>query len=183
MIKISERLMTVASLVSRDHVLADVGTDHGYVPIYLILQGKIKKAIAMDINRGPLERAREHISLYGMGDYIETRLSDGVEALALGEADSILIAGMGGGLVIRIEQRTEGKADQRPDRSPERPAQSASYPFCVFHCLLVDSVNIHIICPDRRGRCPAWHRKASSSLLAVKGSRFRLSAHPEGSFS
>lgn len=102
MIKISERLMTVASLVSRDHVLADVGTDHGYVPIYLILQGKIKKAIAMDINRGPLERAREHISLYGMGDYIETRLSDGVEALALGEADSILIAGMGGGLVIRI---------------------------------------------------------------------------------
>lgn len=102
MIKISERLTVAASLVSRGNVLADVGTDHGYVPIYLVEKKVIPRAIAMDINRGPLERAKEHIAQYGMGEYIQTRLSDGVSALSFGEADTILIAGMGGGLVMHI---------------------------------------------------------------------------------
>lgn len=102
MVKISERLCRAASLISDGNRLADVGTDHGYVPIYLLQQQKIPYAIAMDINRGPLERAREHIRLYQLEEYIETRLSDGVEALKVGEADSILIAGMGGGLVMHI---------------------------------------------------------------------------------
>ena len=107
MVKISDRLKTAASLIREGAVLADVGTDHGYVPIYLLEQKKIKSAIAMDINKGPLERAREHIHLYGMDAYIQTRLSDGVAALEKGEADSILIAGMGGGLVMHILE--EGK--------------------------------------------------------------------------
>lgn len=94
--------MTAASLVSEGMILADVGTDHGYVPIYLIEQKKIPSAIAMDINEGPLERAREHITLYGLNAYIQTRLSDGVAALKPGEADAVLIAGMGGGLVMHI---------------------------------------------------------------------------------
>ena len=108
MVKISDRLKTAASLVSEGVVLADVGTDHGYVPIYLLEQKKIRCAIAMDINKGPLERAKEHIHLYGMDAYIQTRLSDGVAALQMGEADSILVAGMGGGLVMHILE--EGKA-------------------------------------------------------------------------
>lgn len=102
MIKISERLRTVASLVTEGNRLADIGTDHGYVPIYLLEQNKIPSAIAMDIGRGPLECAREHILRYGMGEYIQTRLSDGVAAIEPGEADSIVIAGMGGGLVMHI---------------------------------------------------------------------------------
>ena len=102
MLKISERLCTAASLVSEGNRLADVGTDHGYVPIYLLQQKRIPSAVAMDINRGPLERAKEHIRLYQLDEYIQTRLSDGVEALLPGEADTILIAGMGGGLVIHI---------------------------------------------------------------------------------
>ena len=106
MIRISNRLTAAASMVSRGSILADVGTDHGYVPIYLVEKGIIPGAIAMDINRGPLERAKEHIGQYGMEAYIQTRLSDGVEALAVGEADSVLIAGMGGGLVMHI--LTEG---------------------------------------------------------------------------
>ena len=105
MVKISDRLKTAASLIREGAVLADVGTDHGYVPIYLLEQKKIKSAIAMDINKGPLERAREHIHLYGMDAYIQTRLSDGVAALEKGEADSILIAGMGGGLVMHLRRR------------------------------------------------------------------------------
>lgn len=110
MVKISNRLMTVASLISEGNVLADVGTDHGYVPIYLMEQGKIPRAIAMDINAGPLERAKEHIAGCGMGDYIETRLSDGLEALRTGEAETILVAGMGGGLVIHILKTGEAVA-------------------------------------------------------------------------
>lgn len=102
MIKISERLCMAASLVSEGNRLADVGTDHGYVPIYLLQQQRIPHAIAMDINRGPLERAKEHVRLYQLEEYIETRLSDGVEALMPGEADTILLAGMGGGLVMHI---------------------------------------------------------------------------------
>lgn len=102
MLKLSKRLTAAASLVNPCSVLADVGTDHGYVPIYLIEQGKIQGAIAMDINRGPLCRAQEHIVQYHMEGRIETRLSDGVAALAPGEAQAILIAGMGGGLVIHI---------------------------------------------------------------------------------
>lgn len=107
MIKISERLCVAASLVSKGNRLADVGTDHGYVPIYLLQKQQIPSAIAMDINKGPLERAKEHIRLYELEDYIETRLSDGVEALCVGEADSILIAGMGGGLIMHILEAGE----------------------------------------------------------------------------
>lgn len=102
MIKISERLGKAAALVSEGNVLADVGTDHGYVPIYLVQQKKIPHAIAMDIRQGPLARAREHIRLYQLEEYIQTRLSDGVEALKVKEADTILIAGVGGGLVMHI---------------------------------------------------------------------------------
>ncbi len=102
MLKLSNRLMAAAALVTEGNRLADVGTDHGYVPIYLLQQKKIASAIAMDVNAGPLERAKEHIALYGLGDYIQTRLSDGVAALAKGEADTILVAGMGGGLVMHI---------------------------------------------------------------------------------
>lgn len=107
MVKLSNRLLAVASFVTDGNVLADVGTDHGYIPIYLLQEKRIPRAIAMDINEGPLKRAKEHIALYGLKDYIETRLSDGVAALTPGETDTVLVAGMGGGLVIHILE--EGK--------------------------------------------------------------------------
>lgn len=95
-------MKAVASMVTPGGVLADVGTDHGYVPISLVQRKKIQKAIAMDVNKGPLQHAKEHIAEYQLEEYIETRLSDGVQKLEAGEADSILIAGMGGELVIHI---------------------------------------------------------------------------------
>ena len=112
MVKISERLRTAAGLIGEGERLADVGTDHGYVPIYLVERKRIPSAIAMDIRTGPLERAREHIRMYGMEDYIQTRLSDGVAALKPGEADAILIAGMGGGLVIHILESGRSVCEQ-----------------------------------------------------------------------
>ena len=100
--QLSERLSSVASMVTAGNCLADVGTDHGYVPIYLYERQIIPHAIAMDVNKGPLERARVHIAEYGFQNKIETRLSDGLAALKPGEADSVTIAGMGGPLIIRI---------------------------------------------------------------------------------
>ena len=100
--QLSERLSSVASMVTAGNCLADVGTDHGYVPIYLYERNIIPRAIAMDVNKGPLERAALHIAESGMKEAIETRLSDGLTALKPGEADSVVIAGMGGPLIIRI---------------------------------------------------------------------------------
>ena len=101
-LQISRRLKAVAALVSPGLVLADVGCDHGYIPIYLIQKGQIPRAIAMDINQGPLLRAMEHIREWGLETYIETRLSDGLEALEPGEAQCLVIAVMGGPLMERI---------------------------------------------------------------------------------
>ncbi len=100
--QLSKRLWTVASMVRETGCLADIGTDHGYIPIFLVQQEKIKSAIAMDVKEGPLARARDNIRLYGLEDKIETRRSDGLEKLKEGEADSIVMAGMGGLLTIRI---------------------------------------------------------------------------------
>ena len=103
--ELSKRLLTVASMVENDSVVADIGTDHAYIPIYLVEQGVCKKAIAMDVNPGPLERAREHILASGLSEQIVTRLSDGLAKLSENEADTYVIAGMGGHLMVSILAR------------------------------------------------------------------------------
>lgn len=104
--ELSKRLQAVADLVTAHYKLADIGTDHAYIPIYLTQQKKITEAVALDVNEGPLQRAEEHIRENGLEAEIETRLSNGFQALQPGEVQSAVIAGMGGGLVIRI--LTEG---------------------------------------------------------------------------
>ena len=100
--ELSKRLQAVADLVTEGASVADIGTDHGYIPIYLIEHHIAEKVIALDINRGPLERARMHIVGHGLKEKIETRLSDGLEKVLPGEVDTMIAAGMGGGLVIKI---------------------------------------------------------------------------------
>jgi len=95
-------MQILASKVTKGNRLADVGTDHGYIPIALVLQKKIPSAVAMDVNEGPLKRARQHIQEQGLDTYIEVRLSDGLEKLQPNEADTVLIAGMGGALTVQI---------------------------------------------------------------------------------
>ena len=102
---LSRRLREAAALVTPGNRLADIGTDHGFVPIFLVEEGKIPSAVAMDVNPGPLQRAEGHIQEHGLGDRIRTRLSDGLSALGEKEADTILIAGMGGALCVRILQQ------------------------------------------------------------------------------
>ncbi|MDD6037448.1 MAG: class I SAM-dependent methyltransferase [bacterium] len=103
--RLSRRLSHIADMVSKTPVLADVGTDHGYLPIALLQRKKIERAIAMDINAGPLARANEHIAREQLGEYIQTRCSDGLAGLGAGEANTVVIAGMGGQLTINILKR------------------------------------------------------------------------------
>lgn len=100
--QLSLRLSAIAEMVTEGNRLVDVGCDHGYLPVYLVLNKKIPSAIAMDVRKGPLSRAEEHIAQFGLERYIETRLSDGLAALSPGEGDTLVIAGMGGPLMERI---------------------------------------------------------------------------------
>lgn len=100
---ISKRLEAVAGLVSHE-TIADIGTDHGYVPIYLFLKGKIRKAYACDVRKGPLETCRSNIALYGAQSVIETRLGSGLIPLKPYEAETAVMAGMGGMLIVNILQ-------------------------------------------------------------------------------
>lgn len=100
--ELSKRLMAVAGLVKQGDRPADIGCDHGYVSIYLVKEKVCATMLAMDINKGPLLRAKENIEKEGLSPYIETRLSDGADALSEGEADTLICAGMGGKLTIHI---------------------------------------------------------------------------------
>ncbi len=106
---ISKRLQAVAGLVTR-RSMADIGTDHGYVPLYLYEQGKIDRALACDLNKGPLEKAKENIAAMGAGNAIETRLGSGLLPVHTGEVESAVIAGMGGMLICRILKESEDVA-------------------------------------------------------------------------
>lgn len=119
--ELSKRLEAVAALVSHERI-ADIGTDHGYVPIYLYLQGKIKKAYACDVRKGPLEKCRRNIALYGAEDVIETRLGSGLTPLRPGEAETAILAGMGGMLIVHILQDSPEVADRLQELvlSPQR---------------------------------------------------------------
>ena len=110
--ELSKRLYAVAGLVTEGASVADIGTDHGYVPIYLVENGIASKVIALDVNQGPLNRARMHIVGHGLGDRIETRLSDGLARICPGEVDTVIASGMGGPLTIRILQEGKEVADQ-----------------------------------------------------------------------
>lgn len=103
--KLSKRLTAIAEMVPQlpeGGCVSDVGTDHGFIPIWLVQERKASHALAMDVRKGPLLRADEHIRQYGLEDRIETRLSDGLDKLKPGEAQAVVIAGMGGELMLRI---------------------------------------------------------------------------------
>lgn len=102
--KLSKRLQTIADFVKKGAVVADIGTDHAHIPIYLIKNNIISKAYACDINAGPLEKAKENINYYGVKN-IELRLSNGLEKLKTDEADTFIIAGMGGELITDILEK------------------------------------------------------------------------------
>ena len=106
---LSERLQAVCALCPRGECLVDIGTDHGYVPVTLVEEGIVNRAVAMDVRKGPLSRAAASVREAGLSDRICLRLSDGLDGLQAGEADVVLIAGMGGPLTVRILAAGEEK--------------------------------------------------------------------------
>ena len=99
---LSKRLLTAVGMITKGNIVADVGCDHAYTSIYLCKENIAPKVIAMDVNRGPLARAKEHVEEAGLIDSISLRLSDGLEKLSPNEVDTVLLCGMGGLLMIKI---------------------------------------------------------------------------------
>ena len=109
--ELSERMAAVASMVSFGTAAADIGCDHGYVSIYLYNSGKCRKCIAADVKEGPLRTAEKNIEAYKAEEGVEVRLSDGLENIFCGEADCLIISGMGGNLIIKILDAFPDKRD------------------------------------------------------------------------
>lgn len=99
---LTPRLQTVAGLVPAGARLADVGTDHAYLPACLLAKGQIKAAIATDIRPGPLGRAKETAARYGLEERLSLRLCDGLTGVHSHEVDAVVVAGMGGETILRI---------------------------------------------------------------------------------
>jgi Predicted SAM-dependent methyltransferase len=102
MIKLSARLQTIADLIEHGETVADIGTDHGFLPIALWEAGKSPHVILSDINEGPLEKARLNINKYYPGKEFDLRIGSGLQTIQPGEADAVVIAGMGGLLIAEI---------------------------------------------------------------------------------
>jgi tRNA (adenine22-N1)-methyltransferase len=101
-VRLSLRLETLAHMVTPGNRVCDLGCDHCFLPIYLIQKKISPSVIALDARKGPLARGKGHIADYGLELYIDTRISDGLEGLEDGEADTLICAGMGGRLMKRI---------------------------------------------------------------------------------
>lgn len=110
-IHLSLRMEAITSLVTKGNRVCDVGCDHAFVDIALVKRGISPSGIAMDVNPGPLERAACHIKDELLDGKINTVLSDGLARYNIGEADSLIISGMGGPLMIRILSEEKEKAD------------------------------------------------------------------------
>ncbi|MCI1944091.1 MAG: class I SAM-dependent methyltransferase [Clostridium luticellarii] len=100
--EISLRLKAVAQMVDSCHCAADIGTDHGYIPIYLIKNHICNRAIASDINVGPIKRAILNVKFENLDDKIDCRIGEGLSTINPGEAEEVVIAGMGGNLIVNI---------------------------------------------------------------------------------
>lgn len=123
--ELSKRLNWIIEKINKVEVIMDVGTDHGYIPIYLVKNNIAKKVIASDINKEPLKKAKINVSLDGVADKIDLRLGRGLSPLNNKEADAVIIAGMGGNLIRDILENDLNKIKNleylilQPAQNPE----------------------------------------------------------------
>lgn len=127
---LSKRLQMLGNMVTVGNSAADVGCDHGFLSIWLVQAGVSSRVLAMDVRKGPLAAAKKHVEAYGLGDYIETRLSDGLQGCEAGEAETVICAGMGGRLMERI--LTEGMEKVTTLKELILQPQSELWEFRVF---------------------------------------------------
>ena len=112
--KLNKRLLRAASFIEKGAVVADIGCDHAYLPIYLIKENIARCVVACDINEGPCETARENICRQGLSDVIEVRCTDGLTGIEDISPDNIVICGMGGNLIFRIVSESGYTRDKKP---------------------------------------------------------------------
>ena len=112
MLKLSERIMMAAKMVRKGSVAADIGTDHAYLPAWLVLNGICPKALACDLRKGPLDNARKTVETYGISDKITLRLSDGFDKIEPSEARDFIMCGIGGTLMAELVSRTDWLKDK-----------------------------------------------------------------------
>jgi tRNA (adenine22-N1)-methyltransferase len=99
------RLKLIADMVPQCDVVCDIGTDHAYIPIYLVMNNRCKRAVASDVRKGPIKVADKNIEKYNLKNYIDTRVGNGLETVRDGEEDTIIIAGMGGLIISGILEK------------------------------------------------------------------------------
>lgn len=121
--KLGSRLKTCANFVTMDSRIVDVGTDHAYLPIWLAKSNIVKFAIASDLREGPLIAARANINKYNVQDKVEARLSDGLSKIDSDEIDEVIIAGMGGELIIDIISKSLWIKDKKLILQPMTSSQ------------------------------------------------------------
>lgn len=105
MLNLSQRMLMAARMVRKGNTVADIGTDHAYLPAYLVLNGISPKALACDVRKGPLDNARKTVEHYGIEDKITLRLSDGFDEIEPFEAQDFIMCGMGGTLMEELVSR------------------------------------------------------------------------------
>lgn len=123
--ELSKRLKFIIKNVDKTNVLADIGTDHGYIPLYAVKNKICKRVIATDINKLPLDKAKLNAILEGVDEELEFRLGNGLEPLKDKEANVVIIAGMGGNLIKEILEKSINKVNEldylvlQPAQNPE----------------------------------------------------------------
>ena len=111
--ELDKRLLKIAECVRKGSVVADIGTDHAYLPLYLVKKGICKSALACDVRKGPLLNAQKSVKDAGAESLIELRQSDGLSKINAGECDDIVISGLGGTLMKRILSECNWLKDKR----------------------------------------------------------------------
>lgn len=123
--ELSKRLKFIADKIDKCESIIDVGTDHGYIPIYAVKNNLCSKAIASDINKDPVKKAKLNASLEGVGKKVDVRLGGGLETVSVNEVDGVIIAGMGGNLIRDILENDMEKVEKykflilQPAQNPE----------------------------------------------------------------
>ena len=112
-VPISNRLLLCAAMVPPGSRVADIGTDHGYLAVYLLQNGICPFVTAADLREQPLQKARENAARFGVSDKMQFLLSDGLQDIPPGAAETIVMAGMGGDLIVRILQAAPWVCDAR----------------------------------------------------------------------
>lgn len=124
------RLKMVADMVRCGSRIADIGTDHGYLPAWLVKSGKCIGGVAADLRKSPLENAAETLRIYGVEDKISLRLSDGLDSVSGDEYDDVVLAGMGGTLIAEILKRNSDIKNKRIIVQPNSHSEDVRKFFC-----------------------------------------------------